>query len=231
MKKEDFKGKKIVVLGFGVEGESAANFLLENGAEVFVVDVRSEDKFEPEKISGLKQRGVEFQFDSYPEDFSKFDLILRSPGISPLSIVAEKIKKQGVEFTSPTKIFFDFCPCPIIGVTGTKGKSTTSTLIYEMLREEGFDVYLGGNVGKPPLDFLDELKSDSKVVLELSSFQLQDLDKSPQIAVVLMLTSEHLDYHRDIKEYINAKRGVSKETPLLFFDSKIANFNEQPIHS
>ena len=90
-------------------------------------------------------------------------------------------------------MFFDFCPCPIIGVTGTKGKSTTTTLIYKMLEQQGLDVYLGGNIGIPPLDFIDALKPDSRAVLELSSFQLQDLAKSPQIAVFLMIKSENLD--------------------------------------
>ena len=208
MKKEDLKNKNVAVLGFGVEGESIARFLLENGSRIFIIDVRREDKFDPSKIAEFKKQNVEFQFDSYPEDFLKFDIVLRSPGISSMSAVIERIKKQGVEVSSSTKIFFDLCPCKIIGVTGTKGKSTTATLIYEMLKSGGIDAYLGGNVGKPPLDFLNDLKIDSKVVLELSSFQLQDLSKSPQIAVFLMTTSEHLDYHRDITEYIDAKRNI-----------------------
>jgi UDP-N-acetylmuramoylalanine--D-glutamate ligase len=95
-------------------------------------------------------------------------------------------------------------------VTGTKGKGTTSTLIYEMLKKEGFDAYLGGNIGIPPLSFLSELKGDSKVVLELSSFQLIDLEQSPHIGVILMTTSEHLDYHSDVYEYIEAKRNIFK---------------------
>ncbi|OGH17135.1 MAG: UDP-N-acetylmuramoylalanine--D-glutamate ligase [Candidatus Levybacteria bacterium RIFCSPHIGHO2_02_FULL_40_18] len=208
MKKEDFKNKNVVILGFGLEGESTTNFLLENGAKAFVVDVRSRDKFEEEKISDFENKGVSFMFDSYPRTFENFDLVVRSPGIRLSSNVIEKAKSEGKEITSSTKIFFDLCPCKIIGVTGTKGKSTTATLIYEMLKSGGIDAYLGGNVGKPPLDFLNDLKIDSKVVLELSSFQLQDLNKSPQIAVFLMVTSEHLDYHRDINEYIEAKRNI-----------------------
>ena len=204
----EFKGKNIAILGFGQEGESAANFLIEKGAKVSVLDVRSEDKFEPDQLDTFRKKGVKFQFDKYPEDFAKFDLVIRSPGISPLSSVIEKVKFQGIEVTSVTKIFFDLCPCPIIGVTGTKGKGTTSSLIYEMLKRQGFDAFLGGNIGLPPLEFLASLKSDSWVVLELSSFQLQDLTKRPKIAVVLMVTSEHLDYHRDIPEYVDAKRNI-----------------------
>src|SRR3972149_12198356 len=204
----EFKGKRVAILGLGQEGESAADFFIEKRAKVSVFDVRSEDKFEQDKLEKFREKGISFQFDSYPKDFSEFDLVVRSPGISPLSSVIEKVKSQGKEVTSVTKIFFDLCPCPIIGITGTKGKGTTSSLIYEMLKKQGVDAYLGGNIGLPPLEFLASLKSDSWVVLELSSFQLQDLTKSPKIAVVLMVTSEHLDYHRDIPEYVDAKRNI-----------------------
>ncbi len=200
--------KRVAILGFGVEGESSVRFLLEKRAKVTVIDVRSREKFEEEKLSELEKQGVEFIFDSYPKDFSEFDLVVRSPGISPLSAVVEKIKGQNIEVTSATKLFFDLAPCPIIGITGTKGKGTTSTLIYEMLKKSGKDAYLGGNIGVPALNFVNQLKSDSVAVLELSSFQLQDLTKSPQIAVFLMVTSEHLDYHRDINEYVDAKRNI-----------------------
>ncbi len=151
---------------------------------------------------------MEFVFDTYPKAFGEFDLVVRSPGISPLSAVVEKIKAQNIPVTSPTQIFFDLCPCRIIGITGTKGKGTTSSLIYEMLKASGVDAYLGGNIGLPPLSFLSALKTGSCAVLELSSFQLQDLTKSPQIGVFLMTTSEHLDYHKDVYEYIDAKRNL-----------------------
>jgi len=213
----DFKGKKIAVLGFGVEGESALRFLLQQKARCTILDVRSRNKFEENKIKEFEDKGIEFKFDKYPESFANFDLVVRSPGISPLSAVITKIKKENIEVTSPTKIFFDLCPCPIIGVTGTKGKGTTSTLIYEMLKKQGFDAFLGGNIGTPPLDFIHQLKRDSRVVLELSSFQLQDLTKSPQIGVFLMVTSEHLDYHRDVMEYVDAKRNLLRfQSPTDF---------------
>lgn len=230
----NFSKKNIAILGFGIEGESAAKFLLKQVNKIWVFDVRSEDQFEKGKIEEFKNEGVIFQFDSYPQDFSSFDLVVRSPGISPLSAVIEKIKKKGIEVTSPTKIFFDLCPSRIIGVTGTKGKGTTSSLIHEMLKKQGFDAYLGGNIGLPPLDFLDKLDERSWVVLELSSFQLQDLEKSPHIAVVLMVTSEHLDYHRDIEEYIEAKRNIlrfqnSHDYTILNRDYPASN--ESDIHT
>lgn len=200
----NFKDKKIAVLGFGVEGESVVNFLIAHEAKVTVYDKKKEEEFVKEQVRALQQKGVVFVF----EDFSSltgFDLIVRSPGIS---ILDESLQKVDTPITSATKLFFDLCPCPIVGVTGTKGKGTTSTLIYEMLKKQGIDVYLGGNIGTPPLTFLDKLTSSSYVVLELSSFQLQDLYKSPHIAVMLMVTSEHLDYHKDVYEYIEAKRNI-----------------------
>jgi len=179
-----FKDKKIAVIGAGIEGLASEKFFKAHGAEVTLLDQKD---------------GKE-----YLDNLEKFDLVVRSPGVKP--ILLKHLDKSKI--TSQTKIFFELCPCKIIGVTGTKGKGTTASLIYEMLKKQGLDVYLGGNIGNPPLDFLDKLKKDSIAVLELSSFQLQDLDKSPHIAVVLMVTSEHLDYHKDTTEYVNAKRNI-----------------------
>ena len=180
-----FKNRKIAVIGEGIEGKSSADFLKKHGAEVTVLDVKQGGKY----LDGLE----------------KYDLIVRSPGVR-LPELERKVSKDKI--TSQTKLFFDLCPAPIIGVTGTKGKGTTASLIYEMLKAEGKDAYLGGNIGVPPFDFLNKLNKDSIVVLELSSFQLIDLHKSPHIAVVLMITSEHLDYHKDVLDYVSAKRNI-----------------------
>ena len=160
--------------------------------------------------------------------------VFRSPGFHPKIPQLVKAKENGVEITSATKLFFDLCPCPIVGVTGTKGKGTTSTLIYEMLKKEGFDAFLGGNIGTAPLSFLSSVKPDSKVVLELSSFQLIDLEKSPHVAVILMTTSEHLDYHSDLNEYIEAKRNIFKfqnENDFAVVNRDYPASNESDIHT
>lgn len=181
----DFQGKKIAVLGSGIEGESSAKFLTEKGARVTILD----EKIDPD----------------YLKDLDQYDLIVRSPGVNP-----DLLENYKEKVTSQTKIFFDLCPGQIIGVTGTKGKGTTASLIYEMLKEAGKDTYLGGNIGVPPLSFLPKLKKNSIVVLELSSFQLVDLSKNPHIAVMLMTTSEHLNWHKDVFQYIDAKRNILK---------------------
>jgi UDP-N-acetylmuramoylalanine--D-glutamate ligase len=180
-----FKNKKIAIVGEGIEGQSSFKWLKTRGADVTILDE--------------KQRA------DYLKDLDSYDLVVRSPGIK-LSTLEKFVKREKI--TSQIKIFFDLCPCEIIGVTGTKGKGTTSSLIYEMLKIQGFDAYLGGNIGLPPFEFLDILNAQSKVVLELSSFQLMDLKKSPHIAVLLMITSEHLNWHSSIEEYIDAKRNI-----------------------
>lgn len=204
----DLTGKKIALLGFGVEGESSASYLVSKNAKVVVFDPRDRVDSDPKIIDHLEQEGVEFIFGRYPENFSDFDLVLRSPGIKLSSSIIQKALNEGKVVTSQTQLFFDLCPAPIIGVTGTKGKGTTSTLIYEMLKKEGFTAFLGGNIGTPPFTFLDNLTHESKVVLEMSSFQLQDLHSSPHIAVMLMTVPEHMDYHENMEEYVEAKRNI-----------------------
>jgi len=175
----------------------------------------------------------------YFNNLDAYDLILRSPGIK-----LSYLQNLGDKVTSHTKIFFDLCPCKIIGVTGTKGKGTTSSLIYEMLKLEGKDAYLGGNIGTPPLSFLEKLKKDSIVVLELSSFQLQDLTKSPNLAVVLMVTREHLapdrkegthqNYHSSVEGYIDAKRNILRyqtESDFAIVNKDYPASRESDVHT
>ncbi len=213
----DFKNKKIAVIGEGIEGKSSAEFLRKQGA---IVEIR-------DKTQG----------DDYLEDLDKFDFVVRSPGVR-LSMLQKHVSKDKI--TSQIKLFFDLCPAPIIGVTGTKGKGTTSTLIYEMLKAEGFDAYLGGNIGVPPFEFFDKLTPDSWVVLELSSFQLQDMTKSPHIGVVLMITSEHLDdwgdrnRHESLAEYIDSKRNIlrfQKSEDFAIINRDFPASNESDVHT
>ncbi len=208
------RGKKIAVVGGGVEGQSSAKYLKKHGADVTVLD----------KIQG----------DNYLQNLEKYDLIVRSPGVKPSVIQNSINNKQKSKITSQTKLFFDLCPSKIIGVTGTKGKGTTSSLIYEMLKKQSFDAYLGGNIGVPPFEFLDKLSVHSIVVLELSSFQLMDVKKSPHIAVMLMTTSEHLDYHKDLDEYVNAKRNILKfqtSEDYAIFNRDYVVSNESDVHT
>ncbi len=199
---------RIGILGYGVEGKAMAEYLLSHGETDVTVCDRNLDV----ELDGVSARlGAD-----YLKGLSDFDVVYRSPGVKLFDVedAIQESASGGVhaatKISSMTKFFFEKCPCPIIGVTGTKGKGTTSTLIYEILKAAGRDAFLGGNIGRPPVEFLDELRNSSVVVLELSSFQLQDLDRSPHVAVVLNVTSEHMDYHSSVQEYRDAKANIAR---------------------
>jgi len=211
----DLKNKLIAVLGFGQEGEATTAYLIKHGIKPVLFDQKPWDQWPKDTQDKIKALGIHFIFgpDAFLE-LKGFDIIFRSPGIS-----LAKIPKfnSDIRITSQTKFFFENCPAKIIGVTGTKGKGTTATLISEMLKLQcqmsnfKYQTYLTGNIGKvQPLEIVDNLTANDWVVYELSSFQLQDLNKSPHIGVVLMTTSEHLDYHKDDSEYVEAKSAIIK---------------------
>ncbi len=204
------KRSKIAILGFGVEGKAVLAYLEKHELrDVTICDQNVDLKVElPQGVSA--RLGVD-----YLKGLENFEVIFRSPGVKFLDPRVQAAVVAGVEVTSATNFFVEQCPCPIVGVTGTKGKGTTSTLIFEMLkkggRESGVNVFLGGNIGQCPMEFLDNLNGDCVVILELSSFQLQDLNGSPssragvKYAVMLNTTVAHLDYHEDREEYMEAK--------------------------
>lgn len=198
-------GKKVIIIGFGQEAVASANFFGEKN-KVAIYDDKDKSSKENKYFKDLKFK-PNFYFKSLPKK-DHFDLVVRSPGVRPDHQIIKRLIKSGSKLTSLTKMFFDECPCPIIAVTGTKGKGTTATLIWEMLKTQSENVYLAGNIGTPAIDILPKLNEKSQVVLELSSFQLIDLEKSPHVAVVLMITKEHLDWHKDPGEYSQAKKTI-----------------------
>jgi UDP-N-acetylmuramoylalanine--D-glutamate ligase len=205
-----YKGKKVGILGCDVEGRATLNFLTQNGFKVCILDRANKVEF-LKKNPDFGDGNIDlFLGADYLSHLNEFDVIFRTPGIPILRPELQEAVQGGVVVTSQIELFFELCPSQIIGVTGTKGKGTTSSLIYEMLKKNRDDVYLGGNIGNPAISFIDKLTKTSKVVLELSSFQLQSLRVSPQIAVVLNVTQDHLDYHKDVNEYCEAKKNVIK---------------------
>ncbi len=197
------KNTKIGIIGGGIEGLESVRYLHGHG----YTDITLFDHNEALEVvlpAGVKK----FLGENYLQEAQKCQVVFRSPGIHIRTL--KPLQNAGIKITSTTAYFFEHCPAKIIGITGTKGKGTTATLVYLMLKEAGFDVHLGGNIGQSPLTFLDDLKPDSLVVLELSSFQLQDLKKSPQMAIVLGMTPDHLDYHKDFDEYLEAKSAIVK---------------------
>lgn len=210
---------KIGIVGFGREGKMALEYWGQKASEIFVYD---KDATIPLPSLCIPKLGNNYK-DILIEDSANLDLIVRSPGI-PLWDIEDKLQAP---ITTITREFFDLCPCPIIGVTGTKGKGTTATLIYEILKNDSKDVYLVGNIGTPALSILQQLTKDSIVVYELSSFQLSDLHKSPHIAVCLLVTEDHLDWHKDLGQYQNAKGAIFKyqkpeDIAIWYTDNKVS---------
>ncbi len=208
---QTFKHKRVAILGLSTEGLDTAKFFRRVGAHIICCDRRTKEEL-GETYQKLVPITSRFQLGAgYLNDLERFDVIVRTPGMSP-----RLPELRGKNITSATKLFFSLCPAPIIGVTGTKGKGTTSTLIAQMLEEDGKKVWLGGNVGVPLLSKVTSIKREDFVVLELSSFQLEDLKQSPHIAVVLRTTQEHLvnqdklasNYHETREAYVEAKKSI-----------------------
>lgn len=204
---ERLKGKRALVLGLGVSNRPLVRLLLQHGIDVTGCDRTPREKLD-EEVLEFERVGAKLHLgEKYLENISG-DIAFRTPGLHPEKPELAALRAAGTKITSEMEAFFEVCPCPIIGVTGSDGKTTTATLIAELLRHAGHRVWLGGNIGTPLLDKAGEIAGDDKVVLELSSFQLMDLHRSCHIAVVTNLAPNHLDMHRDMEEYVNAKKNI-----------------------
>lgn len=207
-KRADFLNKKVAVIGFGIEGHDVVKYLLTQGALITIFDKRQKSELDFSDINKTNIKAINCGSGYLKGGLNEFDFIIRSPGVYPYIPELVEAAGSGVKITSAINIFFDKCPAKIIGITGTKGKGTTSSLIYETLKAGGKDVYLVGNIGKPYLELLPELSKNSYVVMEMSSFQLIDIEKSPNISVVLNVTEDHLDWHKNKEEYLEAKKNI-----------------------
>lgn len=204
---ERLRNKRVLVLGLGVSNRPLLRLLLSCGAQVIGCDKAPRERLDEELLE-LERRGLALQLG---EDYLKHlsgDVAFRTPGLHPNTPELTALRESGTRITSEMEAFFEVCPCKIIGVTGSDGKTTTATLIAELLRHAGHRVWLGGNIGTPLLDKATQMQATDMAVLELSSFQLMDLRFSPHVAVVTNLAPNHLDMHRDMAEYVDAKKHV-----------------------
>ena len=207
--KEQIRGKKTAVVGIGVSNLPLIRLLAESGAAVSAFDKKTPEQL-GETYQELSARGIAMTLGADYLDHlgSGFDYIFKTPGLRADTPQLQKAKSAGAVITSEMELFFRLCPVPIIAVTGSDGKTTTTTLIYELLRREGYHCHVGGNIGHPLLADAEKMQPGDKVVLELSSFQLQTMNQSPHIAVVTNVTPNHLDWHTGLEEYEQAKANI-----------------------
>lgn len=203
------KGKRIAVFGLGVSNRPLVRLLLGYGCDVTGCDRTPREKID-EEVLDLERQGCKLRLgDGYLDDLQA-DVVFRTPGMHPGNPGLEKLRSQGAVVVSEMEIFFRVCPCTIIAVTGSDGKTTTTSLISEMLKAAGKTVWVGGNIGTPLLPRTLEMKPEDFAVVELSSFQLMDMTRSPHIAVMTNLAPNHLDVHKDMEEYVEAKKNIFK---------------------
>lgn len=217
-KLEDFlrfiKGKKAAVIGVGISNRPLICWLKKIGVEVMAFDRLSEDDPSIVKTKAdFKELGIEIKWslgEGYLEPLKTetFDIVFKTPKMRFETEELMTAKSGGAILTSEMELFMDLCPARIYAVTGSDGKTTTTTLVSEILKKGGYKVYLGGNIGTPLLDRIEEITETDKVVLELSSFQLLGMKRSADVAIVTNITPNHLDFHKDYDEYINAKKNV-----------------------
>jgi len=200
------EGKSIAVVGYGVSNAPLTDLLLSRGLDVTVCDRRDEGQFED--ATALKGRGAKLRLGVSYLDGLHENVIFRTPGLHPFTPQLQNAVKNGSVLTSEMEAFFAVCPCHTIAITGSDGKTTTSTLIATLLRESGHTVFLGGNIGTPLLNKVPEMKPADFAVLELSSFQLHSMKCKPNVAVITNISPNHLDVHPNLEDYIDAKRNI-----------------------
>jgi len=226
---KNLKNQNVAVIGLGVSNIPLIDYLKEKQANVTVFDDRIEEKIDKNIIKKVKEYGFKyFLGEGNLENLKGFDFIFRSPSCMPTKpeLVAEK--ERGAIVTTEIEQLMKLAPCKIIGITGSDGKTTTTSLTYEVIKNAGYTVHLGGNIGIPLFTKLDEIKPEDIVVLELSSFQLMGMEISPDIAAITNITPNHLNIHKDYQEYIDSKKNIftkQKESGILVLnaDNELTN--------
>ena len=221
------QNKKIAVLGLGVSNRPLVRLLLEFGCDVIGCDRTAREALDQEVLE-LEKLGCKLSLGEGYMDGLQADLVFRTPGMHPANPALEALRQSGAKVTSEMEVFFEVCPCRLLAVTGSDGKTTTTSLIAAMLKAAGKTVWLGGNIGTPLLPLCRQMRETDIAVVELSSFQLMDMEKSPSVAVVTNLAPNHLDVHKDMEEYIWAKTNIfrfqsSDDTLILNADNAITD--------
>ena len=215
------RGKRVAVLGLGVSNRPLVRLLLEFGCDVVGCDRTPREKLEAEVLE-LERLGCRLHVGDDYLGGVEADVVFRTPGMHPGNPAIQALRQRGAQVTSEMEVFFEVSPCHLIAVTGSDGKTTTTTLIAEMLKAAGKTVWLGGNIGTPLLPLVRQMKKEDYAVVELSSFQLMDMKRSPQRALITNLAPNHLDIHKDMEEYVDAKKNIfryQREGDLLVLNA------------
>lgn len=221
------KNRRVAVIGLGVSNLPLLEYLYNLSSKVTVFDDRTMEQIPKEVMNKITTYGFEFSFGE--NNLSKlvgFDLIFRSPSCMPTKKELVEEAKRGAIVTSEIEMLMEMAPCKIIGITGSDGKTTTTSLIYEIAKKAGYNAYLGGNIGYPLFTKLEQMQEDDIIVLELSSFQLMNMTVSPDISVITNVSPNHLNIHKDYEEYIEAKKNIFKNQKedgilVLNYDNEI----------
>ena len=221
------KSKNVAIIGLGVSNIPLIDYMSEKNAKVTIFDNREESEIENDIISKIKNYG--FVFVGGEDNLSKlngFDIIFRSPSCLPTKEELVKEEERGAIITTEIEMLMKLAPCKIIGVTGTEGKTTTSSIIYQIIKQSGKTCYLGGNIGNPIFTKLKDITEEDIIVLEMSSFQLMGMEVSPNISLVTNIYPDHLNVHKDMEEYIDSKKNIlkfqnSEDIIVLNYDNEI----------
>ena len=206
---KDIKGKRIAIIGIGTSNIPLIDYFYEHGAKAYIFDNREEDKIDANVLNKIKEyKMISYFGKDNLKNLKNFDYIFRSPSCRPdTKEIAEEVNR-GAILTSEIEKVLELTPSTVIGVTGSDGKTTTTTLIYNILKNAGYKCFLGGNIGTPLFTQIGEMRKEDFVVLELSSFQLMNMKISPKIAVVTNISPNHLNVHKDYQEYIDSKKNI-----------------------
>lgn len=208
--KSYIRGKKVAVVGIGVSNIPLINFLIDLGAQVTAFDKKSKDDL-GDIAEDFLNKGVSLELgEGYLDKLVGFQVIFKTPGMRIDSEALVKAKNAGAKITSEMEEFVKYCKAKIYGITGSDGKTTTTSIVYNLLKEEGITTWVGGNIGTPLFSKIEEIEEHHRVVLELSSFQLMTMDVSPEISMVINLSPNHLDMHKGMEEYVDSKKNIFK---------------------
>lgn len=209
--KANIKNKHVAIVGLGISNTPLINFLLKFGCKITLFDKKNIEEFTNYEIKNFNKLNIKFVFGkNYLNYINNFDYIFKTPSIRPDIYEFENAKKNGCIITSEIEELLKYCPSKIYGVTGSDGKTTTTTILYNLFKISGYKTWLGGNIGIPLFEKIEQMNEDHKVVLELSSFQLMNTTVSPDVSIITNISPNHLDYHKDMNEYIECKKNIFK---------------------